>query len=357
MSADGEAAVSFTEKFQDILLTYEERDIYNADESELYWRALPTKSIVLKDEKQPADFKQSKDRVTIMVCANAAGCHRIPLLMIGKSKNPRCFAKKTPENYYADKSAWMQTQLFIRWYDEKFIPAVEKYQESQGRTNKVLLLMDNAPVHPAASTLMREGGRFEVLYMPPNVTSLIQPMDQTVISSLKRNYRRLIPQDLIKKDDEKQISRTEFLKTFTIKDAYNYINTAWADVKESTLKNAWNKLRVENNENLEVPHLEINEAEVPLLEWFQCDDDEPGFCDPTDEDLIEDLYCRSDNNEGGDESAEELIDINNNDADDSQSTVTAEEAAQGLRKGPGVALGVPETGEISAASVPCSTSL
>lgn len=42
--------------------------------------------------------------------------------------------------------------------------------------------------------------------MPPNVTSLIQPMDQGVISALKRNYRSILLQ--------KRIEEGNDLKTF-----------------------------------------------------------------------------------------------------------------------------------------------
>ena len=35
--------------------------------------------------------KLSKDRLTAMECANMSGSDKLPILVIGKSKNPRCF--------------------------------------------------------------------------------------------------------------------------------------------------------------------------------------------------------------------------------------------------------------------------
>ena len=40
---------------------------------------------------RPDGTKKAIDRVTINVCANASGTIKLPLLLIGKDKNPRCF--------------------------------------------------------------------------------------------------------------------------------------------------------------------------------------------------------------------------------------------------------------------------
>ena len=49
----------------------------------------------------------SKDRVTINVCANAAGSIKLPLQLIGKSLRPRAFKNIKNENlpvkYFAQK--------------------------------------------------------------------------------------------------------------------------------------------------------------------------------------------------------------------------------------------------------------
>ena len=68
-------------------------NVYNADETGLYHKSLPSKTLAFFDEKSPSGLKENKERVTIMNCANATGSHKIPLLLIGKSARPRCFAK------------------------------------------------------------------------------------------------------------------------------------------------------------------------------------------------------------------------------------------------------------------------
>jgi hypothetical protein len=58
--------------------------IYNADETGLLWRCLPNKPLAGGDEKVADGFKLNKERLTVLCCANAAGTHRVKLLVIGK---------------------------------------------------------------------------------------------------------------------------------------------------------------------------------------------------------------------------------------------------------------------------------
>ena len=95
-------------------------NVYNADETGLYHKSLPSKTLAFFDEKSPSGLKENKERVTIMNCPNATGSHKIPLLLIGKSARPRCFAKNKEQLplYYAHQSnSWMNGILiFLRNY-------------------------------------------------------------------------------------------------------------------------------------------------------------------------------------------------------------------------------------------------
>lgn len=72
-------------------MNLDEEQVYNADESAAFWRVLPGMTWVHANEKSAPGRKISKDRVTFMPCSNAAGTHNLPLLVIGKSANPRSF--------------------------------------------------------------------------------------------------------------------------------------------------------------------------------------------------------------------------------------------------------------------------
>ena len=68
---------------------YEPCDIYNMDETGLFYRALPDRSLTVKGQDCKGG-KRSKERITVALCANMAGEMCKPLV-IGKSAKPRCF--------------------------------------------------------------------------------------------------------------------------------------------------------------------------------------------------------------------------------------------------------------------------
>lgn len=196
LSADATGAAEFREQFisytQDF--GFDRDNIYNADETGLLWKVLPGSTLATKDDKGASGWKLIKDRVTVMVCANASGTHRMPLLMIGKSKNPRCFkgmnVEALPLVYTNQRNAWMDTEIFRSWYTGVFLPAVTVRHSATGK--KCILVLDNAPTHPPAHELNSISDLCSVVYLPPNVTSLIQPMDQGVIAKLKKLVNKFI---------------------------------------------------------------------------------------------------------------------------------------------------------------------
>lgn len=102
----------------------------------------------------------------------------------------------------------------------------------------MLLLLDNAPSHP--KTLGNENIRVE--YMPPNTTSLIQPLDQGIIAAFKKVYLKNSYQKLLKDIEEKNLFIQAAWKNFNILDAVKMVGRAVKQLTESTLKNCWRKL-------------------------------------------------------------------------------------------------------------------
>ena len=96
----------------DLLKKYKPEDIYNADETGLFYKLQPDRTLAFKGEKCSGG-KKSKDRLTVLVCASMAG-EKAPLLVIGKSKSPRCFAgvKNLPLTYVGNSKAWMTSEIF-----------------------------------------------------------------------------------------------------------------------------------------------------------------------------------------------------------------------------------------------------
>lgn len=73
-----------------------------------------------------------------------------------------------------------------------FIPEVNKRQKSTGSNEDVFLIIDNAPSHLSETLSQREDEKFNAIFLPFNVTSILQPMYQGVIEAFKRYYRKHI---------------------------------------------------------------------------------------------------------------------------------------------------------------------
>jgi hypothetical protein len=71
---------------------------------------------------------------------------------------------------------------------------IKDYLENNDLPLKALLLLDNAPGHPKdlEDNLLTDFPWLRVQFLPPNTTSLIQPMDQEVIAGFKKLYTRVL---------------------------------------------------------------------------------------------------------------------------------------------------------------------
>ena len=108
-----------TKEFLDImqqkLIEYSKDDIYNMNETGLFYKLIPSKT-VCKSVRE--GYKILKDRVFIALCSNFFGTHKMKLLIIGKPANPRCFRnwKQSSVNYTSSKRAWMTREIFENGY-------------------------------------------------------------------------------------------------------------------------------------------------------------------------------------------------------------------------------------------------
>jgi len=84
--------LSALEELYSIIAQYDPENVYNMDETGLFFRLLPKYSILMpnKDISSTKGKKKAKDRVSLIVCANASRTHKIPCVMIGKPKEPAC---------------------------------------------------------------------------------------------------------------------------------------------------------------------------------------------------------------------------------------------------------------------------
>lgn len=70
-----------------IIDEYGSENIFNGDETGLFYKLAPQNTLKFKGEKCIGG-KLSKERITVFVCANMTGTEKRDLLVIGKSRNP-----------------------------------------------------------------------------------------------------------------------------------------------------------------------------------------------------------------------------------------------------------------------------
>lgn len=112
------------------------------------------------------------------------------------------------------------------------------------------------------------------------MTSLIQPMDQSVIATFKKHYRKILLQDYLANYTE---NIQKFLKTMTIKMAIDIMALAWDAVKESTLKGSFSKLLIncegEKSSDIETENVVLGDEfqTEENIGWFEADLHEDPF--------------------------------------------------------------------------------
>ncbi|XP_049961615.1 jerky protein homolog-like [Schistocerca serialis cubense] len=147
--------------------------IFNCDETGVNYKMLPDKTLASKAEKAAPGYKRSKERVTILACSNATANLKMKLSMI---------------------------DIFKEWFFNEFVPQTEKFLSANNLTRIALLLLDNATCHPNEDEFQDQD--IKAMFLPPNVTSLCQRMDQGTLETLKRNYCRNLLSSLINAMDK-----------------------------------------------------------------------------------------------------------------------------------------------------------
>ncbi|XP_042908264.1 tigger transposable element-derived protein 4-like [Parasteatoda tepidariorum] len=185
------AAKEWKEKVVEIIEYTLDRDIFNIDATGLFFKCTAAKTLAFKGEKCSGG-KHNKDRITLLVGANMDGTEK--LLMIGKSRNPRCFknVKSKHIEYHSNTKAWMTANIFEDWL-------LDLNRTYQRKNRKIILFIDNCTAHKSIPTMEN----ITVDFFLPNMTSVVLPMDQGIIKNLKHFCRCLVVQHLLTESSQK----------------------------------------------------------------------------------------------------------------------------------------------------------
>ncbi|XP_051783790.1 tigger transposable element-derived protein 1-like [Erpetoichthys calabaricus] len=271
-SSNAEAAKNFVKMFTKFVKDqgYIPQQVFNCDETGLFWNRMPKRTYITQEEKAMPGHKPMKDRLTVLLCANASGDVKIKPLVVYQFENPCAFKQHNlnkatlPVMWRANTRGWVTRTLFLEWLHEAFAPAVKRYLKVSNLPEKCLLLMDNAPAHPPnlVDDMVEEYNFIKVMFLPSNTTPLLQPMDQQVISNFKKLYTKGLFARCFNVTKETSLTLKEFWKNhFKIVHCINLIDKAWEDVTYLTLSSAWKKLWPEC-----VPEQDLERFDLPVVD-------------------------------------------------------------------------------------------
>jgi hypothetical protein len=121
------------------------------------------------------------------------------------------------------KKAWMTSEIFSEWMNEA-------NRKMKLVNRKILLFVDIATSHVDLNL-----SNVAVRFLPPNLTSEVQPLDKGIIQSMKLQYRKQLMQALINAADKCNIV-AEFTQTVTVLNAIWWVHGAWENVSPEAVK-------------------------------------------------------------------------------------------------------------------------
>ncbi|GES86601.1 tigger transposable element-derived protein 6-like [Rhizophagus clarus] len=204
-------------KLQTILQDYILDNIFNGDETGLFFRMAPNQTLA---SALTPGTKLDKTRITVLLATNAIGTQKFKPLII----------------------AWMRSDIFGEWLEY-----INNKFQTQNR--KILLLIDNTSSHFNPDDHNNRVTEYtndnlnlshvRVHFLPPNTTAHLQPMDAGIIKSFKAIYKQHYIRHIIH----------QFEANVDLK---KYSNYSWDSVKVETIVNCWQKTEILPNNNDDV---------------------------------------------------------------------------------------------------------
>lgn len=251
---------SFLLRLPETLKGYDAKDIFNADETALYYRQLPERTLEVRGSSAHG-CKRSKERFTLLLCSSMSG-EKLKPLVVGRYNRPRCFSgvdmKQLPCSYSHSRNAWMTAAIFQSWLrDLNQTMAISK--------RHIMLFVDNAPCHRLDESL----SNIQLAYLPPNCTSLLQPMDQGIIWSFKCKFRKILL-DLVLSGIDAEL-QARMVQNIHILQAIHLVKQAWFEVHPDVIINSFRKAGFISDTVIEAPEESDPECDEDFYEYVSID--------------------------------------------------------------------------------------
>ncbi|GBO40723.1 Tigger transposable element-derived protein 6 [Araneus ventricosus] len=125
--------------------------------------------------------------------------------------------------------AWMTTEIMSDWL-------VELDNKMKKQKRKIILFMDNATSHPDDLKVKN----INLVFLPPNTTSMLQPLDQGIIRSFKLGYRKLLLRRVLSQISSCKSSE-ELANSVSVLDAISWTTSALKKVEPGCVLKCFKK--------------------------------------------------------------------------------------------------------------------
>ncbi len=207
---------------------------------------------------------------------------------------------------------------------------MQKKLKNIGIEPRAVLLLDNCSAHPDEAELVSRDRKVIAKFLPPNVTSLIQPMDQGILVSIKRHYKRNFLEELVFQEDD-DLSIVTFLKSINMLKVYSVIAASWDGVSPSSLQLSWRNILTNITSDQSISDrddaadssseddccvrdcgfilkelgYELEDSEIE--EWLEVDSYDHGYGHLNDDEIIFDVTEQSSQDENNDGNPDEAV--------------------------------------------------
>ena len=124
------------------------------------------------------------------------------------------------------------------------------------------MILDNATCHP--KLIIDSFSQINIIFLPKNTTSRLQPLDAGIIQNFKVKYRKRLGKYVLARINEYS-SATQIIKDVNILMAIRWAQEAWKEVTGMTIKNCFEKCGIIKNDNL----MEIKEEDLKFKALVQ----------------------------------------------------------------------------------------
>ncbi|XP_017772604.1 PREDICTED: jerky protein homolog-like [Nicrophorus vespilloides] len=207
---------------------YTDEQIYNCNETILYYKLLPSNDQDLQTIVKTQSMNESK--VTLLFCVNKSGNHKLKPLCIGNTST-----SQNDEHmiYKRNVNSWIDRDIFSSWFKQFFVPAVRDHLTSNNLQPKALLILDNCSAHQ--TVLASEDGLIQTKFFIKSLPSTYQPIEQGLMQTVKKNYRTELLQSLIDSD----LPSTNFLDHFNYRNFASLLIHVWEKISRDQIVACW----------------------------------------------------------------------------------------------------------------------